>query len=109
MRTYSHGLAKHLFHGRKGELREAYHAGMEDQLGALGLIVNTVTLWNSVYLDLALAQLRQDGYPVREEDVARLHLYWYAHINVHGHYTFRPPTWATRHRPLRDPDNPDED
>jgi len=31
-----HGLAKHVFHGRKGELREAYHAGMEDQLGALG-------------------------------------------------------------------------
>ena len=29
-----HGLAKHVFHGRKGELREAYHAGMEDQLGA---------------------------------------------------------------------------
>ncbi len=30
-----HGLAKHVFHGRKGELREAYHTGMEDQLGAL--------------------------------------------------------------------------
>jgi TnpA family transposase len=105
-----HGLAKHLFHGRKGELREAYHAGMEDHLGALGLIVNAVTLWNSVYLDLALTQLRESDYPVRDEDVARLHPYWYAHVNVHGHYTFRPPTWTTRHRPLRDPDNPyDED
>jgi TnpA family transposase len=104
-----HGLAKHLFHGRKGELREAYHAGMEDQLGALGLIVNAVTLWNSVYLDLALAQLRASGYPVRDEDVARLHPYWYAHINVFGHYTFRPPAWTGRRRPLRDPDSPDDD
>jgi TnpA family transposase len=39
-----HGLAKHVFHGRKGELREAYHAGMEDQLGALGLVSNCITL-----------------------------------------------------------------
>jgi len=30
-----HGLGRHLFHGRKGELHRAYHAGMEDQLGAL--------------------------------------------------------------------------
>ena len=33
-----HGLARHIFHGHKGELHEAYHAGMEDQLGALGLV-----------------------------------------------------------------------
>jgi TnpA family transposase len=104
-----HGLAKHLFHGRKGELREAYHAGMEDQLGALGLVVNAVTLWNSVYLDLALTRLRESGYPVLDEDVARLHPYWYAHINVHGHYTFQPPTWTSVRRPLRDPDLPDDE
>ena len=28
-----HALARHVFHGRKGELRQAYHDGMEDQLG----------------------------------------------------------------------------
>ena len=30
---------------------EPYHAGMEDQLGALGLVLNCITLWNTVYLD----------------------------------------------------------
>ncbi len=39
-----HDLARHLFHGRKGELRQAYREGMEDQLGALGLVLNCVTL-----------------------------------------------------------------
>ncbi len=34
----------HAFHGSKGELREAYHAGMEDQLGTLGLVTGCVTL-----------------------------------------------------------------
>jgi TnpA family transposase len=78
-----HGLAKHVFHGRRGELHEAYHAGMEDQLGALGLVTNCLTLWNTVYLDMILDQLRASGHPVRDEDVARLSPYWYRHINVY--------------------------
>jgi Tn3 transposase DDE domain len=43
-----HDLARTMFHGRKGELRHGYREGMEDQLGALGLILNTITLWNTV-------------------------------------------------------------
>ncbi|MGB7981593.1 MAG: Tn3 family transposase [Candidatus Nanopelagicales bacterium] len=106
-----HGLAKHVFHGRRGELREPYHAGMEDQLGALGLVINAITLWNTVYLDRILARLRADGLPVLDEDVTRLHPYWYKHINVHGHYAFYPPTPGGEigSRPLRDPDRPDDD
>jgi TnpA family transposase len=64
-----HDLARHVFHGRRGDLRRAYHEGMEDQLGALGLVLNCITLWNTVYLDAALTQLRDEGYPVRDEDV----------------------------------------
>jgi hypothetical protein len=41
--TERHGLGRHVFHGRKGELYQAYHAGMEDQLGALGLVLNCIT------------------------------------------------------------------
>jgi TnpA family transposase len=98
-----HGLAKYVFHGRRGELREPYHAGMEDQLGALGLVINCITLWNTVYLDAIIDRLRADGFPVLDADVARLSPYMYAHVNVHGHYTFQPPDLGGR-RPLRDPD-----
>lgn len=42
-----HGLGRKVFHGRKGEVYRAYHDGMEDQLGALGLVLNCVTLWNT--------------------------------------------------------------
>ena len=45
---------------------------MEDTLGALGLVLNCVTLWNTVYLDRALTQLRAAGYPALDADVARL-------------------------------------
>jgi hypothetical protein len=106
-----HDLARHIFHGRKGELHQAYRAGQEDQLGALGLVLNRVTLWNTAYLDRALAELRAQGYPVLDEDVARLSAYLRKHINVHGHYSFRLPDLDGTWRPLRNPDHadPDED
>lgn len=40
-----HGVARNLFHGQRGELRQRYRQGQEDQLGALGLVVNIVALW----------------------------------------------------------------
>jgi hypothetical protein len=103
-----HSLARHVFHGRRGELRQHYHEGMEDQLGALGLVLNCITLWNTVYLDVALAKLRAERYPVRDEDVARLSPYVRRHLNVHGHYSFQLPELSGR-RALRDPDSPEDD
>jgi TnpA family transposase len=41
------------------------------ELGALGLVVNIIMLWSTIYIEAVLAQLRQEGYPVRDEDVAR--------------------------------------
>lgn len=99
-----HDLARHVFHGRKGELRHGYREGMEDQLGALGLVLNCITLWNTVYLDRVLDELRATGYPVLDADVTRLSAYMRKHINVHGHYSFLLPVFLGGRRPLRDPD-----
>jgi hypothetical protein len=82
---------------------------MEDQLGALGLVLNCVTLWNTVYLDAALGRLRAQGYPVLDADVARLSPYMRRHINVHGHYSFQLPDVGNGRRALRDPDCLDDD
>ena len=88
---------------------------MEDQLGALGIVLNCVVLWNTVYIDAALNQLRAQGYPVRDEDVARLSPFMRSHINVHGKYSFTaivpadPGKGASATRQLRDPDVRDED
>ncbi|MEO3863256.1 Tn3 family transposase [Acrocarpospora sp. B8E8] len=104
-----HALAEQIFHGRRRELFQRYREGMENQLGALGLVLNCVTLWNTVYIDAALQQLRAQGYPVKDEDVARLSPYMRKHINVHGKYSFAVPELAEGAiRDLRDPDAPDE-
>jgi Tn3 transposase DDE domain len=78
-----HRLARKIFHGQRGELRHPYREGQEDALGALGLVCNTVVLWNTRYIDAAVAQLRADGHPVRDEDVARLSPLGHAHINIY--------------------------
>ena len=53
-----HSLARAVFHGKRGELRQRYREGQEDQLGALGLVVNVIVLWNTIYMQAALEQLR---------------------------------------------------
>jgi TnpA family transposase len=97
-----HQLARRIFHGQRGELRQRYREGQEDQLGALGLVLNAVVLWNTRYMDAALAALRDGGYSVREEDLARLSLLGFRHINFQGRYTFSYPELGAL-RPLRDP------
>jgi TnpA family transposase len=64
-----HGLVKDL-HGKKASSTSAITGGIETQLSGLGLISNCVTIWNTRYLDAALGQLRSQGYPIRDEDVA---------------------------------------
>lgn len=105
-----HRLARKLFHGQRGELRQPYREGQEDQLGALGLVLNCVTLWNTFYIDQALARLREAGYPLAEEDVARLSPFGRRHINVIGTYTFALPDLGPGGvRELRNPDEPEWD
>jgi hypothetical protein len=36
-------------HGKRGELQQRYREGQEDQPGALGLMVNMIVLWNTIY------------------------------------------------------------
>jgi TnpA family transposase len=73
-------LARDVFHGGRGQLRQHSQVGQENQLGALGLMVNIIVLWQTVYMQAAL------DHPT---------------INLQGRYqtTDRPPTG--RLRPLR--------
>jgi len=103
-----HRLARRLFHGQRGELRQRYREGQEDQLGALGLVMNVVVLWNTLYLNAALNHLRAEGVEMRSEDTARLTPLGYKHINFLGRYSFllAEPVARGQLRPLADPRDP---
>ena len=100
-----HSLAREVFHGKRGELFQRYREGQEDQLSALGLVVNMIVLWNTLYMDAVLTQLRSEGYPVRPEDEVRLSPLGHEHINMLGRYSFAVPEAVARGelRPLRNP------
>ena len=91
-----HSLARNVFHGKRGELFQRYREGQEDQLSALGLVVNMIVLWNTLYMDAVLAQLRSEGYPVRSDDEARLSPFGHEHINMLGRYSFSVPEIVAR-------------
>ena len=104
-----HSLAAAVFHGKKGELYERYHKGMEDQLGALGLVLNCIVLWNTRYMNAALDELRAQGRTVLDADVARLSPFVRHHLNVLGKYSFLLPELLAELRALRDPEDDDGD
>ena len=100
-----HKLARAVFHGKRGELRQRYREGQEDQLGALGLVVNVIILWNTLYINAALDQLAAEGYQIDPDDIARLSPLVFSHINLLGRYAFAVPEGVSRGelRPLRNP------
>ena len=105
-----HSVARAIFHGQRGELRQRYREGQEDQLGALGLVVNAVVLWNTRYLDAALTQVRATNMAVKPEDVERLSPLLIDHVNVLGRYEFALKDSVRRGqlRPLREPNEQDD-
>lgn len=104
-----HKLARMVFYAKRGELRQRYREGQEDQLSALGLVVNAIILWNTIYMNAVLSKLRQDGHPVIENEVSRLSPLGYGHINVLGRYSFAVSEAVMRGelRPLRSLDGDD--
>ncbi len=104
-----HSVARAVFHGKRGELRQQYREGQEDQLGALGLVLNMIVLWNTLYIEAALEKLRLEGYLVKDEDVARLSPLQHEHINMLGRYSFSVPDAVAKGelRSLRNPSDND--
>ncbi|GAA5075548.1 hypothetical protein GCM10023259_078170 [Thermocatellispora tengchongensis] len=95
-----HRLARKICHGNSGRIRQAYREGQEDQLAALGLVVNAVVLWNLRYLSAILDQLHAQGVPVKDEDVARLSPLGHAHLNCPGRYAIASSAPDKGLRPL---------
>jgi len=76
------GLARKVIHADTGGLGQRYKAGRENQLGALGLLVNIIVLWQTVDTRAALDHLAATNYDIGPADVARLSPLAHPTINV---------------------------
>ena len=68
----SESLILLICHGDRGEIRKAYRQEQEEQLGALGLTLNAIALWNSTYIQAAIDQLTLEGWDISQPDIARV-------------------------------------
>jgi hypothetical protein len=77
--------------------------GNSFQASCLNLVTNAVILRNTVYMAAVVEQLKREGYPVNESDLAHIWPTRYEHINVYGRYHFSLEEARRRKglRPLR--------
>lgn len=97
------GVARTICFARRGEIRKRYREGQEDQLSALGFVLNASVLWQTLYMDQAVQALRNSGRELRPEDEARLSPLLHSNLNVLGSYSFdlTPEVEKGGFRPLR--------
>ena len=104
---FRHRLARRVCHGDRGEIKKAHRQEQEEQLGALGLTLNAIALWNSIYIQAALDQLTREGWDIAQADIARVSPLTFKHINFLGRYAFDLPQAVAEGalRPLRNPNS----
>lgn len=92
------GLARALFFGKRGEFRER---GIQDQLqraSALNILINAISVWNTVYLSEVTKEFKKRD-SLKEELLPHISPLGWEHINFLGEYKFdshRLPTNSLR-------------
>ena len=80
-------LARAIFFGKRGELRER---ALQDQLqraSALNIIIYAISIWDTVYLTQA-AEYRKRNKQLDEELIKHISPLGWEHINFLGEYKF---------------------
>lgn len=101
-----HALRNFLFVAGGRKITKRDHESQLNQAACLNLVVNAVTVWNTVYIQAVLDQLRSEGYKIDPEDIANLSPARSEHINVYGKYYFNVEEGLSRKglRELRKPE-----
>jgi TnpA family transposase len=88
---------------RHGAVHDRAAEDQRYRASGLNLVVAAIVLWNTVYLDLAVAGLRAQGVPTPEEHLAHLSPLGWAHITLTGEYHWGPEPGRRpgQRRPLR--------
>ncbi|MEX3624924.1 Tn3 family transposase [Viridibacillus arvi] len=81
------GLARAIFFGKQGELRERTIQHQLQRASALNIIINTISIWNTLHLTKAVEYQKQSG-SFNEELLHHMSPLGWEHINLLGEYHF---------------------
>ena len=90
-------LAHAVFIHRLGEIRDRTYENQQHRASGLNLLVTAIILWNTRYLERAVADLRQ-GEDVPDQLFAHLSALGWEHVNLTGDYV-----WGTPHSMSENP------
>ena len=83
-----HALARQLFFGRLGELRDRAFEDQMHRASCLHVLMAAIAAWNTVYLTKAIETLRKRGEDLPEATVAHIAPLGWEHIRLIGDYHF---------------------
>ena len=93
-----------MFIYRPGEIRDRTYENQQHRASGLNLVVTAIILWNTRYLERAVAELRQTE-DVPDHLLAHLSPLGWEHVNLTGDYIWGPAHKITENldelRPLR--------
>lgn len=81
------GLARAIFFGKQGELRERTIQHQLQRASALNIIINAISIWNTLHLTEAVEYQKQSG-SFNEELLHHISPLGWEHINLLGEYHF---------------------
>jgi TnpA family transposase len=103
------GLARAVFIHRLGEIRDRTYENQQHRASGLNLLVTAIALWNTRYLNRAIATMRETK-DVPDHLLSHLSPLGWEHVNLTGDYVWSPGGEMTENRdgfrPLRPAPNP---
>ena len=98
-------LARVLFFHRLGEVRERSWEDQLNQASGLTRLSALISTWNTLYLEKAIARLRENGEVISGKQLAHLSPLGWEHLVLTGSYSWNKQEVYTleRLRPLRKP------
>lgn len=82
-------LARALRFYRRGAVADRDREEQQRKASGLNLVIAAIGLWNTVYLQKAIAALAETGQPVPDEIIAHLSPMGWEHITLTGSYCWR--------------------
>lgn len=98
-----HAMRRYLCFAGEGRLRHRHADDQSVQAQCLTLVCNAIIVWNTVYAQAVLDQLRAEGQLITTTDLERLSPIQHAHIRPYGRYQFNTISQPGQLRPLRQP------
>ena len=83
-----HNLRVYLWFGGDGIIRKKQEKEQQVTARCLNLLTNIVMVWNTVYIQEILKQLKKEGFEVDEKDLEHVSPAPFEHINRLGKYDF---------------------